>query len=491
MENKEPIIPIIKPEPKQFEAYQLLFDKFTQFVLFGGGSGGGKTWLGAEWLMQNCYRYPGSHWFIGRNELTRLMGSSYQTWLKVCEFHKIPQADWRLNGQYHFIEFRNTDSKEFDDKGSRIDLIDLAYKPTDPMYQRFGSLEYTGGWIEEGGEVNFAAFDMLKSRVGRWMNDDYNLFPPKILITCNPEQNWLYRIFYKPFQKGSLPGGYSFVQSLYGDNSYTRDQYEKQLSSITDPVLRMRLKMGLWEYAEGDNTLISYDAITDLFTNSVTEASNKFMTADIARLGSDLIVYGLWRGLNLYRVVVKQKQGIDQTIGDIAELARLEGVPYSQIVADEDGVGGGVIDGLRGIKGFVGNSQPLKRKDGRNNPKENYRNLRSQCAYITAEKINNHEVAITDKDLEEKYKEMIVEDLQQIKRKDPEKEGPLAIVPKEEIKDALGRSPDMGDMILMRMFFELDRPKVFPLSYDVGGVKPYLPGIDSPIDLSGGEMGSR
>ena len=468
MENREPIEPIIKPEPKQFEAYKLLFDKFTRYPLFGGGAGGGKSWLGAEWLMQMCYRYPGTHWFIGRNELTRLMGSSFQTFLKVCEFHKIPIEDWKLNGQYHYIDFVN---------GSRIDLIDLAYKPTDPMYQRFGSLEFTGGWIDEAGEVNFGAFDILKTRIGRWMNKEYDLFPPKLLLTCNPEQNWLYRVFYKPWKKDKLPEGYAFVQALYGDNSYTREEYEKQLSSLSDPVLRMRLKMGLWEYAEGDDTMIQYDAITDLFTNTVEESQNKFITADIARFGSDLIVFGVWKGFNLYKIVVRKKQGIDQTINDLSELARIHGVPYSHIVADDDGVGGGVVDGLRGIKGFVGNSTPLVRSDGKTNDRENYQNLKSQCSYMLAEKINEHGIAITDKELEEKYKDMIVEDLQQIKRKDPEKEGKLAVVSKEDIKDAIGRSPDIGDMIMMRMFFELVRIKVFTMPTNPGGVRPFIPGI--------------
>lgn len=466
--NEKPIAIKFTPEPKQHEAYKFLSDKFTQFLVFGGGSGGGKTWLGVEWLLYMVLLYPDTKWFIGRNELTRLMGSSYQTFLKVCEHYKIPKHYWIFQGQYHYIQFSNK---------SRIDLLDLKYLPSDPMFQRFGSLEFTGGWIEEGGEVDFAAFDMLKTRVGRWQNKEYDLFPPKILITCNPEQNWLYRIFYKPWRSNTLPEGYAFVQALYGDNSYTRDEYEKQLELITDPILRKRLKLGLWEYSDDDLSLISYDAITDLFTNTAIEDPRKYLTCDVARYGSDLIVYGIWSGLNLRRIITKSKQGIDVTINDIRDLARDENIPYSQIVADDDGVGGGVVDGLRGIKGFVGNSSPLKRRDGRDNLKENFANLRSQCSYLAAEQINNHLMAVSDKSLEEKYKEMIVEDLQQIKRKDLGREAPLAIIPKDEIKDALGRSPDLGDMIIMRMYFELDKPKVFPKHYEIGGVKPYIPGI--------------
>ena len=207
--------PTIKPTKKQHLAYQELQNDTTRFIGFGGGAEGGKSWLGAEWLLTNCYFYPGTKWFIGRNELKRLMASSYATFRKVCAYHKIPDSDWKLNGQYNYIEFVN---------GSRIDLLDLKLQPSDPMFQRFGSTEYTGGWIEEAGEVHFLAFDILKVRVGRWKNEDYGLLTPKILLTCNPEQNWLYRIFYKPWKNKTLKEGYAFIQALYSDNPYTAEE---------------------------------------------------------------------------------------------------------------------------------------------------------------------------------------------------------------------------------------------------------------------------
>ena len=38
----------------------------------------------------------------------------------------------------------------------------MAYQPSDPMYERFGSLEFTDGALEECGEIRFEAFDILK-----------------------------------------------------------------------------------------------------------------------------------------------------------------------------------------------------------------------------------------------------------------------------------------------------------------------------------------
>lgn len=480
------MVPTIRPSLKQHEAYERLRDQVTRFLLFGGGAEGGKSWLGAEWLLTNCYFYPGSRWFIGRNELTRLLASSYATFRKVCTHHNIPPEDWKYNGQYHYIEFRNQVTGIFDGEGSRIDLLDLKYQPGDPQFQRFGSTEYTGGWIEEAGEVHFLAFDVLKSRVGRWRNEEFGLLIPKILLTCNPEQNWLYRIFYKPWKSHTLPVGYAFIQALYKDNPYTAKQAEIRLEQITDPVLRARLKLGLWEYANQNNSLLDYDSIIDIFTNTLDQsvAEEKFFTADVARHGSDKIVFGDWKGFEVYKIQWKQDRDIDQTAADVKMELQQELIPFSHAIADDDGVGGGVVDIVHGIKGFIGNSSPLKATDHTSNGgkssdgeyKENYKNLRSQCAFMLADKIKRHELAITAK-IDEKTKEMIIEDLQQLKKKEVAAEAPLQIIPKEEIKEALGRSPDFGDMLMMRMFFELDRPVVFKQPTDYGGVKPYIPGL--------------
>ena len=466
----EQIIPVLKPSYKQHLAYEALKDPTIKYLLFGGGAEGGKSWLGAEWLLTNCYRYPGTKWFMGRNELTRLMGSSYHTFLKVCAWHNIPQTDWNFNGHYHYIEFKN---------GSRIDLIDLKYLPSDPMFQRFGSFEYTGGWIEEGGEVHFMAFDVLKARVGRWKNAEYNLDPAKILITCNPEQNWLYRVFYKPYKKNQLAKGYAFIQALYKDNPYTAVQAEKRLDEITDPVLRKRLKQGLWEYNAADNSLVTYDALTDMFTNTVEDTEDRYFTGDVARYGSDKIVFGNWKGFDLHKIQIKDHRGIDQTALDVKTELRNYRIPYSHAVVDDDGVGGGVVDLNRGIKGFVGNSSPMERKKkSKSNTKENYGNLRSQCAFMVAEQINKHGIKISA-EIEEKTKEMIIEDLQQmLKKVDSPIESPLRIIKKEDIKESLGRSPDLGDMIMMRMYFELGTSiEHEPMPTSTGGVKPYIPGV--------------
>ena len=52
-------------------------------------------------------------------------------------------------------------------------------------------------------------------------------------------------------------------------------------------------------------------------------------------------------------------------------------------------------------------------------------------------------------------KEMIIEELDSYKRYKADSDDPLQIEPKDRQKEVLGRSPDYGDMFVMRAFFEL------------------------------------
>lgn len=467
----------LKPTWKQHLAYQALNDNpEVEDVFLGGGAGGGKSWFICESRLDKAIRYPGYRSFIGRQELKRLMQSTYITWLKVCKYHGLKQGvDWKLNGQYNYIEMAN---------GSRIDLLDLKYLPTDPLYERFGSLEYTDGAIEEAGEVHFLAYDVLHSRVGRHMNDEFGI-KPTLLVTANPKKNWIYNIFYYPWKKGLLPKTIAFIQSLYQDNEYTAESYGKQLAKIKDKVTRQRLKDGTWEYENDDGVLIIYDNILDLFTNPIVESKEKYISYDVARFGKDKITAYCWEGLHCYRQYVFKKRGIEWQKTKLKEIARIESVPFSHIVADEDGVGGGLVDGVEGIKGFVANSSPIEVLDKINNDskidtsqkleKPNYKNLKAQCAYELAKLANAHEIVITidlitepegedgedDMPTPETLREFIIQELEQIKEKNPDDdEKKLQIVAKEEVKDAIGRSPDFSDPLIMRMLFELRKQEV-------------------------------
>jgi phage terminase large subunit len=444
----------INPTIKQYEAWQALQNPNIREIHFGGGAGGGKTWLGCESRLARAISMPGYKSFIARNELTRLMKSTYVTWTKVCNFHHIDPSDWKLNGKYNFIELRN---------GSRIDLLDVAFQPSDPMYERLGSLEYTdGGWGDEASEIHFMAIDILRSRGGRHLNNEYN-FKPDSLFTYNPNKGWVYRV-YKMWKEGTLPEDTVFIQSLFGDNPFTKEIYGDQLKRIQDPAMRARLMFGSFEYDADPTSLIDYDAAIDLFTNTVEgdAVAEKAITVDVARQGVDKTVIYLWRGWTIYGVRIYAKQDTAVTEDKLKIIAQEESVPYSRIVIDEDGIGGGVLDHMKGARGFIANTPAL------DNPitkeQENFANVKAQCSYKLADKVNRHKMAVKiapGQFISEvpgitltTWQDMFLEELDYIKSKNIDRDTKLKIVSKEDIKLELGRSPDFSDTAMMRGLLE-------------------------------------
>jgi phage terminase large subunit len=452
----EKITPTIRPLPKQNLAWNKLLDNITKYLLFGGGAGGGKSWLGCEWLIVMCYQHPKSKWFIGRKELKRLMSSSYETFKKVCSYHNIPDSDWKLNGQYNYIEFFN---------GAKIDLLDVSFMPSDPLYERFGSTEYTGGWLEEAGEIDFGAFDVLKTRIGRHLNKEYGLHP-KLLLTANPKKGWLKRLFYNPYINGVLKNTYCFIKSLYSDNKYTSDIYGEQLGEIDDKATRDRLKDGNWDYDDDKACLVESRAIDDIFTNTVDDG-NKYATLDVARFGKDTTKLYLWNGYRVYKIITWSHQDTEITAQKVKQILEEEKIPYSRVIADEVGVGGGVIDKLRGINGFIANSSPLENptapkvsvirngKTVRVIAKENYRYLKDQCGFMLADKINDRGMRIEG--IDETDKERISEEISELKDAKPDEETKKQLISKDIIKENIGRSPDDLDNLIMRMWFDLSK----------------------------------
>jgi hypothetical protein len=144
-----------------------------------------------------------------------------------------------------------------------------------------------------------------------------------------------------------------------------------------------------------------------------------------------------------YKVLEKKTTNI--VADEVKALQAKYTIPSDRVVVDADGVGGGVVDQLPGCVSFVNGSSPKN--------KENYANLKSQCYYKLAQHIVNREIYIPN--LEDSIQIRLNEELEQVKRKDPDKDGKLAIISKDQVKVLLGRSPDASDGLMLRMLLLL------------------------------------
>lgn len=445
---------VFKPSLKQYEAYQLLTDKVTTEIGYGGAAYGGKSYLGCFWLTASALAYPDTGWLLGRKDLINLRRTTLLTLFKLWETLGIKREEYNYNQQNNIITFTNK---------SQIFLFDLAYQPSDPLFTRLGGLDLTGAFIDESNEVQEQAINIILTRLGRRGNDKYSL-APKLLEGFNPDKGHVYSRYYKPWRDDLLPTHRRFIKALPTDNPDPgAAAYIEQLKKA-DKVTQERLLRGNFEYDDDPTNLMQYDAIVDLFTNTAELSEEVYITADIARYGQDKTVIMLWRGFKVEKIFTYEKQGLDATTTKIRDLASNERVPYSHIVVDEDGVGGGVVDSLQGCKGFVANSTALE------NPltgeKENYQNLKAQCTYKLAQYVNNHKIAVT---ADPTTRTLLIEELEQIKTKDIDKDQKLRVRPKDEIKEVLGRSPDYADALMMRMLLEY---KMVSSNFDLKVVVP-------------------
>lgn len=430
---------------KQKQVASYWIDNETTDIVYGGSKGSGKSYLGVSLIFGDAFIYPGTQYFIARVSLTNIRKFTIPTINEVFEHWGITKDMWKYNGQDNFYELHN---------GSKVFLLDASFKPSDTLYMRFGSMQITRGFIEEAGEFAEAAKNNLAASIGRWKNDVYNLLP-KLLQTCNPSKNYLYRDYYRKFKEGVLEPWKKFVQALPQDNKKLPDGYLQNLERVLSKSQKARLLRGEWEFDDSADLLIEYEKILDCFTNSHVPTGRKCMTADLARLGGDKIVKVEWDGF-VGHVTYWQKETLDTT-GKRLEADRLKmAIGKSDVLCDEDGLGGGVVD-YEKFKGFVNNSSALPSPDAPYNDKgqqekENYDNLKSQCSFRMADRINKNGLYLI---CSEEIRELIIEEMEQVKQKALDTDLKKGVLPKDKVKEILGRSPDFWDAIMMREWFEL------------------------------------
>lgn len=423
---------------KQSQALHALTDNETTEVGYGGAAGGAKSWTGCAWLMFMCLCYPETKYFIAREELKRLKDSTLITFFKVSKMYGLKlDVDYKYNGQDHCIIFKN---------GSRIDLLEVAFKPSDPLFERYGSSEYTCGWFEEVGEIHFLAYDTLKSRCGRQYNDKYGI-KPTTFATFNPKKNFVYTYFYRRNKEGTLPKHIVFITALLYDNPFREKDYEQQLKNMTNKAQKERLLHGNFDYDDDPSIMCDYDAICDMFRNKHVVGGSRFISADLAMKGRDKFVAGHWDGLIGFPDIVKAKSSGKEIETDLQGLMTKHGVARSKTIADSDGMGSYLESYLEGIKEFHGGAKPIR---------DEYMKLKDDCAYKLAELVNKREIYIVCDDPD--IIEAIKEEMGVLKEDDVDADTKKKkIINKDKMKELLGRSPDFLDWLIMRMFFEISK----------------------------------
>ena len=424
---------VIKLLDRQKECIaKLANDHQAELILFGGGAGGAKSFTGCYWQIRRRLKYAGTRGLIGRSVLDDLKKTTLNTFFEVAKLHGL-RADkhYQYNPNSKIIKFQN---------GSEIILKDLFQMPSDPNFESLGSLEITDFFVDECSQVTKKAVDILRSRV-RFKLREYNLLP-KGLLTCNPSKGWLYNEFYTPWKQGRLPSHLEFVRSLATDNYNLPQSYINTLQTLPEQD-RKRLLEGSWEYDESIDQLFVHDNLLRCFKDHEPQGA-KYITADIARLGKDRTVICVWHGLSLVSIQEYRKNTITEIVQRVKSIMNEHNISPNHVVIDEDGVGGGAVDGIAGCRGFMNGSKATY--------PQTYINLKTECYFKLAELIEQQLICFPHA-----HRDTIIKELDMIRRKNVDKDGRLQIVGKEEIKSKHGISPDYADAIMMRMLFEVKK----------------------------------
>ena len=429
----------IKLTKKQSTSWEYLNDNVTTQILYGGGAGSAKTFLGTLWISSMCLQYPGTRYLIGRSVLTQLRLTTLRTLLEVLKLMGLQSGKhYNYNQQTNIISFNNE---------SEILLKDLAFNPSDPEYDSLGSLEITSAFLDEGTQIPHKAYNIVRSRL-RFKLDEYNL-TGKVLVTCNPQSSgWVKSTFYQPYIEESLKDDIKVVLGTAYDNPHLPKQYIETLKSLPEQQ-RRRLLENDWNYSSSINDIFDYDSISQSiyrFTPNVND--KKYISLDVARLGNDKSVAVVWVGLTVVEIYEYTKLTLDKLSLEIESLMKSHGIHPSNIITDTDGIGSGLRDFMR-TQSFVNNSRPLY--------EENFTNLKSQCYHKLGELFKQGKISININNPE--TIDNLTNELLAHKYSNLDKDTKVSVITKDEVKKQLGRSPDISDALAMGMFFQLKNNK--------------------------------
>ena len=420
---------------KQMEAFKILLDNKHTAVWYWWGAGSWKTYLWSIRLDTMCKKYPGVRYAMVRDTIKNVKATTVKSLMKYYEDYDIPEKfRWRLLEQKSTIKYAN---------GSEIVLVEWCYYPSDPLYNRFGSLELTGAFIEESAECPIEWIELLQSRVGRQKNEEYWILW-KVLETFNPNPGHVYERYYKGHHKHWDRA--IFIQALIKDNPFIGEQYKHNLEDLSEGNKR-RLLYGERKFDDNTRMLFRFDDIQKLRENQ-KHWDKYYLVCDVARFGKDTTRISLRRWNNRFRVKTYEKSSTKDTIQAITYFVEQYWIQRENVIVDAVWVWGWVVDWLPNCISFISNAKPIQ-----TNTKKDYFDLRSQCAFLLQEKIQNWEIAVSreheEKDNDRRILEQELMNTYIDERSEVQKS---RIEPKDKMKERIWHSPDLLDTMIMRMY---------------------------------------
>lgn len=433
--REEVIFEAFPAQVKFFEAFWS--GKFNR-MLIAGSIRSGKTYVCIAILLMLARLFPGSKWLIVRKDWPKLRSTTMEVFRQLCppEFLRDPKMP--VNERTHESVFKNS---------SRFIWMTEPVSPTD----KFGSVKglyINGAFPDEADGLHGEFLKAIKSRLGSFKgsfakNADTGdkVFPPAcLLMTCNPNQGHLKEEFYLRAENGTLPERHYFQNLTIEENPYITEEDKEEFKDWEEDLYNKFIK-GSWDAMDEPKQLIPWKSINQCADPIETEDDECYLGVDVARQGSDKLVYFLIKGGNIETIETQAYTENTMTIVDRIEWFMSEYlIPADNVVIDGVGVGAGVVDRLHEkriyVTNFIGNAaattQPWSTVF-------QYKNLKAQGYWLLKDKLKAKAFGgLTHVTLKS--------ELASIWKYTDEKE--IAIDSKEKYRIRNGKSPDLADAFM-------------------------------------------
>lgn len=202
------------------------------------------------WLVSCCLRFSDFRAVIARKTLKSLKESTWNTVRAVVKNWGLAEdVHYKVNNLAGTLQFWN---------GSVILMLEMADLPSDPHFERFGSIEVSAVGVDECSEISQRAIEVLFSRI-RWRVHE-TLGVSKMLMTTNPTTNWIRGRFVQDDDGNKVitrEGEYYVPFSVFDNPDIAfRQTYEAALNKISDQATKERLLYGNWDYVEANDMAI-------------------------------------------------------------------------------------------------------------------------------------------------------------------------------------------------------------------------------------------
>lgn len=212
--------------------------------------------------MSSCIRFPEIRAIVARKTLKSLKESTWNTIRAVIKrWGLIEDVHYRVNNLAGTLTFWND---------SIILMLEMADLPSDPNFERFGSMEATICAVDEVSEIGQKAIEVLFSRL-RWRTHE-TFMVSKMLLTTNPTTNWVRSRFVQDDNGDKVEtreGEYYIPFSVFDNPDIGfRQTYEAALNKISDQATKERLLYGNWDFVEANDMAIynRFDGAKHLIT---------------------------------------------------------------------------------------------------------------------------------------------------------------------------------------------------------------------------------